>query len=196
MTPTPNPLNLLGKVKDTLKELFLEDPLISSLIMPLPDDPVFSKRQNWLGGTYDQTSLTGHCFDVAFIPETITDDRAFLCMETNILYAGNSVNTIILTVSCFASDAKIRLTEQEQQTFANEYGLNGNRIDMMTAAVYRYFLMHPEVCRTLSVGNIIMTSEKNPTDSLRVDKKYYGRAITFELRGFNQVSAAKRQAGK
>lgn len=196
MTALPNPMNILGKTKDTLREMFLDDPIISSLVMPQPDDPDFSALQNWLGGTYSGTTLTGHCFDVSFIPSGVTDDRAFLCMETNILSAGNAVHTLALTVKCFASDAKLALTEQEKDIFIKDYGFSGNRVDIMSEAIYHFFLTHPEVCRALSIGNITLASEKNPTESLRVDNKYYGRAITFELRGFNLTPRTKRQAGR
>lgn len=195
MTVYSTPLHLLGKTKDTLKEMFLEDPLISALVMPEPDNPDFTREENWLGGTFGQTTLAGHCFDVPFIPKEVTDDRALLCLETNVLYAGNSVSTLTLTVRCLASDAKLRLTKPEQETLAAGYGMNGNRVDMMSEAVYRFFLNHPEVGRALSIGDIILTSEKNVTESLRVDNKYYGRILTFELRGFHLSQRNKRQAG-
>ena len=56
MERSKNPLENLGKIKDTLSDLFLEDELVQKLIMPVPGDSQLSLKE-----TGQTTALTLRC---------------------------------------------------------------------------------------------------------------------------------------
>lgn len=68
MERSKNPLENLGKIKDTLSDLFLEDELVQKLIMPVPGDSQLSLKENW----------ANHCFDTAVPPASVGENQALL----------------------------------------------------------------------------------------------------------------------
>lgn len=189
-------MSIVGKTKDILKKMFLEDSLLKALIMPELPVPGLTMMQNWLGGTYDGLSAKAHCFDTIPAMGAITDERAFLSIESNMLQAGKSIHTVILTVGCYATEGKLSLTKPEADSFLSEYDLHGNRVDMISAAVFRFFMIHPEISRTLSIGNILLAAGENPTESFWLDSHCYGRKLRFELRDFGLAPGIKGRVVK
>ena len=157
----------LGKIKDTLSDLFLKDELIQKLIMPVPDDSQLSLKENW----------EKHCFDTAVPPSSITGDMAFLCLETDAPMTAEAALQVRLLINICACGNMIHMSEAEKQTYAAGHGLSGNRIDMALAAVHRA-VTDDETLRAFGTKGIQLAEEK-PVTYLWQDERYYGKSLCY-----------------
>ena len=61
MTQISNPLADMARIKESLMSMFLEDEDTVKLVMPVPDDPDFTREQNWENAHYrNRTAKRGN----------------------------------------------------------------------------------------------------------------------------------------
>lgn len=171
MERSKNPLETLGKIKDTLSDLFFEDELVQKLIMPVPDDSQLSPKENW-------TSC--HCFDTAVPPASVKEDQAFLCLETEAPLTAGAALQVRITIHAYARGSMLRMTEAMKQEYASAYGLSGNRIDMALAAIHRAVTADETLLRTFGTGMMHLAEEK-PVTSLWQDERFYGKSLSYTI---------------
>lgn len=170
MERSKNPLEHLGKIKDALTDLFLEDELIRSLIMPVLDDSQLTLKQNW----------EKHCFNTAIPLSPVTDDRAFLCLETEAVSAIDAALKVQLIINVYACGSMVHMTEEEKQGFISSSCLFGNRIDMAAAAIHRTIMNDEALLRRFGAGRMQLSEEK-PVTYLWEDDRYYGKSLSYTI---------------
>lgn len=164
-----NPLVHSGKIKDILTASFLDDELIRNLVMPQTDDSI-SLEANW----------NRHCLNTQFHPSAASASQAILCLETQIAYARSSSIQFQLIISAYASQDMVSMTEETGQFYKNQYGLTGNRIDMITAAVHRHLTEDPDYSRSFGIGQIQLSEDKDSVTSQWRDN-YYGKSMVYNI---------------
>ena len=99
-----NPLVSLGLIKEAVGNILMTNDDVNTLAMPYLDDEDYSFEDNWFGckigenihGQVKDNRLLGHCKDVPYMDETITDTRSIILMET---YPSTSTSIIDYTLS-------------------------------------------------------------------------------------------------
>jgi hypothetical protein len=140
----------LGGIKDAYRKIFLANEDIRELVMPEDSDLYdkrFGREENWYGGVYtcrnggktETVELTGHCFDVPYVRDTITDNRIVICIDTYLDRTYNSTTkTIDVMINVLANkDGCVALTDADRRFLAKmrARGYTGNRLDMAVAAI-------------------------------------------------------------
>ena len=167
----PDSLVHSGNIKDILIPRFLKDELIQKLVMPRTDETL-SLEENW----------SAHCLDTPFHPGTVPEHQAIcLCLDTEVAYVRKSTLEHKLTISAYASLENIRLTNAEKEFYKSSYGLAGTRIDMVIAAVHRNLSKDMDFSRSLGIGQINLTEDKDPVTSHWRDNGWYGKSIVYSI---------------
>lgn len=187
-TSAANPLLDLGTIKDRLRELLLENTPVRELVMPVQDEESLSARANWLGGTYTvsadtsspehQITLIGHCLDVPYLDEAITDERIVLGIEALPIRISSLID-IAITISIYCHRSLIPLSDEERTLYKEQYGFAGNRIDMIMMAVNNAFL-DEDISRSFGIGKIHFSAEE-PIISVIPNEHFYGKTLTYEV---------------
>ena len=177
-----NPLINLGKLKDSLFELFSGNSLLQALLMP-----------GTSGTALSPADFKAHCFDVPFPPAEITDDRAFICLETEVAYVKESVLQIQLLINIYTCGAMIHMNEEEKQAFAANHGLAGNRSDMVAMAVHQTLTDNDAMLRKFGIGKMRLAEDELPVSYLWQDKRFYGRSLRYTI--YQMPVKPKRQVG-
>lgn len=170
MERSKNPLENLGKIKDTLSDLFLEDELVQKLIMPVPGDSQLSLKENW----------ANHCFDTAVPPASAGENQAFLCLETDAPLTAETALQVRITVNVYACGSMLHMSDAEKQEYTAVHGLSGNRIDMALAAIHRAVTADETLLRTFGTGRMQLAEEK-PVTSLLQDERFYGKSLCYTI---------------
>ena len=181
-----DPLWEFGAFKATLQLLFMNDDLVTRLVMPELDDSNFSYEQNWKGGSYTvdkygkprQTTLVGHCFTHPYIEETVKDTRTFICMETIASLIPNSrIKNISLQIYVYSHHDILDLSDEESVYFTKK-GLAGNRCDMAMMAI----------------GSVNF-ADRYPISTNVPNNKYYGRVLSYVISDFHITPKIKEVLG-
>lgn len=200
----PYAVRALGGIKDAYSALFLANDDIREIIMPRNSDLYdqrFSDYENWRGGRYttrqngksETVELVGHCFDVPFIRDTITDNRMMICMDTyyNRAYT-QQVKDIVIMINVFGhKESLVSLTDEDRKFLAqmHQRGYTGNRLDMAVAAITQAVLTAHEVedkdlrC-TYGIGGASV-AQREGIQLYSPNVNFYGKQLHFEIPEFN-----------
>ena len=178
----------LGIYKDMLRNAFSGSEDIVSLIMPAPENPQLSLRDNFLGGDFDITKtddtgsthtehvvLEGYCQDRPFPCAAYADHRNLLCIESYMSKGdGRASREITLQIYVMIHKDAVRLTASELDHFLPK-GYTGNRCDAVVQAIGR--LLGPGNTGT----NIIKLTPaaKDPVAPFTENKEYCGKLLTY-----------------
>lgn len=196
-----DPLWEFGAFKDTLQLLFMNDDLITRLVMPELDDSNFSYEQNWKGGSYTvdkygknhQSTLVGHCFTYPYIEETVRDTRTFICMETTAtLIPNRRIKNISLQIFVYSHHDILNLSNEESAYFVKK-GLAGNRCDMVMMAINR-LMFNQEIGRSFGIGSVDF-ADRYPISTNVPNNKYYGRVLSYVISDFFITPKVKEVLG-
>lgn len=182
-------LRSLGSFKDTMMNILFNYEDVRNLTMPTLDDDRFDEFDNFFGGNLEWTGtngsvehveLLGHCFDVPYIAETITDNRALITLESYITkIEGEHVKEVAIDVFAFSNKSFIQMSPKEKAYFIKK-GYSGNRVDMMVAAIE---LAVKNRSREFGIGKIMLT-HRNPVIPYEPQNKFYGRKMSFVCSDF------------
>lgn len=203
MSELPLTYRALGGIKDAYKKIFLADDDLREIVMPTDSelyDKRFSPEANWLGGRYtcrnngktETVELTGHCFDVPYVRDTITDNRIVICMDTYLDRTHYSTTkTINVMINVLANkDGCVVLTDSDRRFLAKmrARGYTGNRLDMAIAAIARCVTEAHEIkddnlrC-TYGIGGAIFSNRDGMT--LYQPNVYFsGKQLIFSVSDF------------
>lgn len=151
----PMAYRVRGGFKEALQKAFFEDEDIRELTMPKLDNENYSAEDNWYGGTFyseidgkkKKEVLVGHCFDVPFIDETLTDNRLIITIEVlnrNLYYqnvGSDTIRALTIIVTVFCHKDCLIYPDQETRDLLEKFrtrGYTGNRLDMVVAAIQRH----------------------------------------------------------
>lgn len=181
-----NPLVSLGLIKDKIKTIFMLNDDITSLTMPILDNPNYSFEENWLGkkigrsdDTDDQEKLIGHFRSTPYFDETITDTRTIIMIETYINKLSNSIIDYMLTVNVVSHKNGIEFSEKEMEKW-NSKGFYGNRVDMICMAIYKA-LTDESTINKFGIGKMELNSYVNQMQSFKPNNDFYGRTLSFRV---------------
>lgn len=200
----PLAFRALGGIKDAYKKIFLANDDLREIVMPADSelyDKRFTPEANWLGGRYtcrrngkiETVELTGHCFDVPYVRDTITDNRIVICMDT---YLGRTHHATTKTINVMINvltnkDGCVVLTDKDRRFLAKmrARGYTGNRLDMAVAAIMQSVTVAHEVedkdlCCTYGIGGAVFSDRAGIT--LYQPNVYFsGKQLIFSIADFN-----------
>lgn len=199
--PIRDPLWEFGAFKDTLRLLFMNDEIITNLVMPELDNSQFTYEQNWKGGKYTKNRfghsckevLVGHCFTHPYVEDTVTDTRSFICIETIYPNTYNpTFKDISLQIYIYSHHDILDLSDEEYQNYMKQ-GFAGNRCDMIMMAINR-LMFNKDVCRDFGIGKVSF-SERYPINTHVPNNKYYGRILNYNVKDFFLTPRIKEAFG-
>lgn len=202
----------LGIYKDMLRNAFGGSEDIVSLIMPAPENPQLSLRDNFLGGDFDITKtddtgsthtehviLEGYCQDRPFPCAAYADHRNLLCVESYMSKGdGRASREITLQIYVMIHKDAVRLTASELEHFLPK-GYTGNRCDAVVQAIGR--LLSPRnaavtsgnatsALESLVPGSLgthqlkLVPAAKDPVAPFTENKEYCGKLLTYVCTDF------------
>lgn len=202
----------LGIYKEMLRNAFGGSEDIISLIMPAPEIPQLSLRDNFLGGEFDITKtddtgsthtehvvLEGYCQDRPFQCAAYADHRNLLCVDCYISKAdGRASREITLQIYVMIHNSSVRLTKAELAKLSPK-GYTGNRCDAVVQAIGR--LLGPGSAAVTSDNNTadtkspapeslgthrlkLVPAAKDPVAPFTENKEYCGKLLTYVCTDF------------
>lgn len=198
-------LKSLGKVKDYIMKVLYNNEDVRNLTMPSLDDDRFDSVDNFFGGKnleyynpttkkYEYADLLGHCFDVPYIDETITDSRALITMDSYIPeLPSEHIKTIALDMFVFSHKSFIHMNSKEKASYSKR-GYAGNRVDMIVSAIELALKEANQIVnrpKDFGIGKIVMR-ERSPITPYEPNKEFYGKKISLLCSDFFEKPKNKR----
>jgi hypothetical protein len=189
----------LGSYKEKIEKMFVTNPDIVDLTMPILDDSRFEIGDNFLGGEFqykdtnsgaiENVTLIGHYFDVPFVYSSITDVRNLICIDTSISRAdGETIKEITVSIEVICNKDNIKLSSADKLKYLNKYV--GNRLDMIVEAIG----LQLNSSRKFGLGRL-KPSSRNPVRSYFPSEKYFGKILTYTCDDFLTDYAARSLNG-
>lgn len=176
----------LGRYKDIMMDIFYQSEDIRNLTMPVLDDARFDLQANFFGGkelaysnpdtgSTEYVTLPGHCFDVPYLDQSLTEERAVILLESLITrIEGPRIKEVEIDVYALSHKSFIHLSAAEKSSYLKK-GYSGNRVDMMAAAIE---LAVKERAREFGIGKIRLNSQ-NPILPYETENSFYGKKLSF-----------------
>lgn len=184
-------LYYIGRYKENIISLLLNSDNVIALINPTTDAR-FEIEDILLGGTFDvyneqdkkeRIELQGHIFNYLFVPDTTTEERVFICIDTFIDSIDNSTyfNNFSMLINVYSPKEMVRLNKYSVPTSSEmkAMGFSGNRVDMLCDAIDRVLNGN----KTFGIGEVSLASRNPITLSLPNDK-YYGKCLKYKVKNF------------
>lgn len=181
-------LKSLGKIKDYFSKILFNSEDVRNLTMPELDDNRFDELDNFFGGKkleyynpetkkYEYIDLQGHCFDVPYIDETITETKAVITMESFITKIEfEHIKEVQVDIYAFAHKDHIHMSSKEKLPYSKK-GYSGNRVDMMSSAIW-LALKEANMPKDFGIGKI-MFNPRMPITPYQPNKDFYGKKLSF-----------------
>lgn len=181
-------LNFEGIYKKRIIDLLLKDELIVKLINPTPNPLLDDIIDVLTGGQWivqgKQVKEQGHIFDHDFVDDTITEEKTFIFVETNIPYvsANCPLTDFYLYVTVFANNNLVNLTSSSmpKKSDMRKLGYIGNRIDILCAVIDKILNGNNKI----GIGKV-MPSDRNFTSIYKPKVGYYGKQLRYFVKGYN-----------
>ena len=180
--------NLDGLYKERIIKLLLADDTVVKLINPTPNS-LLDIPEVLLGGEWNINGKLikeqGHIFDHDFVDDTITEQKTFIFVETQVpsidKYKPYLVD-INLYISVFADNRLVRLSDKTAPTKGEmkKLGFHGNRIDMLCARVDELLNGRDNI----GLGDI-KPYERSYTSVYKPKVGYYGKMLHYYVKGYN-----------
>ena len=197
MTQISNPLADMARIKESLMSMFLEDEDTVKLVMPVPDDPDFTREQNWYGGKMHTTvtgqpkevTLTGHCFELPYLEGAVPDSRCALFIEPQLLKVPNRfLKEVGVAVTVFCHKYLLHLSVPEKEYFASR-GIYGNRTDCLCQTIDRLIMsltVTDSIKKNYAIGDMQL-SEKEPVKLPEPGSGFYGKILSYTYHSNYQI---------
>lgn len=182
-----------AKYKNKIINLLLKNKDFIKLVNPTPNEcaeidiiDVLIGGQ-WIinGKKYEEQ---GHIFDYNFVDDTITQEKTFVFIETDIDSIRDNIFTDFnLYVCIFTSKNLVRLTAHSIPTinqvknmgyFASTYG---NRIDILCDVVDKTLNGTDKI---KGIGNV-QAASRNYVSMYLPNSKYYGKCLKYKITNYN-----------
>lgn len=181
-------LRTLGRCKDYISKILFNSDDVRNLTMPILDDDRFDALDNFFGGSkleyHDKSTnetlyvdLLGHCFDVPYIVDTITETPALITMESYATRMENEhIKEIEIDIYAFAHKDHIHMNPKEKSQYSKR-GYSGNRVDMMCSAIW-LALKDANRPKDFGIGKINF-NPRNPITPYQPNNSFYGKRLSF-----------------
>lgn len=191
-----NPLVSLGLIKEAVGNILMMNDDVVDLVMPYIDDDNYSFEDNWFGckigknmnGQIKDARLIGHCKNVPYMDETITDTRSIILMET---YPSTSTSiidyTLVINVVCHRD--VIKLDDNEKSEW-REKGYAGNRLDMICQAI-NIALTDESIKDSFGIGAMRLDTRTSQLQSFKPNTNFYGRTMVYRIDDINMELLCK-----
>lgn len=174
--------------------LMLKDKNLITLINPNP-----SECENidiidvLLGGTWHidgkEYKEQGHIFDYNFVDETVTQEKTFIFVDTNIdSIANNTFTDFILYVAIFTDKSLVRINSSSTPTATQlqdmgyySTGQRGNRIFALCDCVDNIL----NGCNKLKTLGEITPYPRNHMSNYFPNNKYWGKMLIYHVKNYN-----------
>lgn len=183
----------LGSYKEQIKRMFISNPLLIELVMPIPDSDKVEIEDNFLGGNFQirernpdtgvyetkLLSLIGHLFDVPFIYATISDARNTICMDTNIIKtSGEAISEVSVQLFIMCHKSNIKFSDADKIKY-RKLGFYGNRLDCIVQEIGKTV----NGSRKFGIGKML-PAPINPIISYTPNDNFFGKVITYRCSDF------------
>lgn len=191
-----NPLVLLGLIKEAVGNILMTNDDVSELVMPFLDDDDYSFEDNWFGskigkniqGQVKDNRLLGHCKDVPYMDETITDTRSLILMETYANVTTSIIDyTLVINVICHRD--VVELDDDEKSDWRKK-GYAGNRIDMICQAINNA-LTDDMIKDSFGIGAMSLDTRVSQMQSFKPNTNFYGRTLVYRIDDINMELLCK-----
>lgn len=157
-----NPLSDMGKIKETLVNLFQSSP--------------------------DITKLATHCFDTPYIEGIITDNGCSIFLETRLIKVANQrIKEVGVDIYVICHKNSIALTE-EDQAYYNSIDIYGNRMDCTIQAIHSAITNAQNMDapkKSYAIGDMTLVAER-PIKQHISEKDFYGKKMSYTYQAFYQ----------
>ena len=191
-----NPLVLLGLIKEAVGNILMTSDDVSELVMPFLDDDDYSFEDNWFGskigkniqGQVKDNRLLGHCKDVPYMDETITDTRSLILMETYANVTTSIIDyTLVINVICHRD--VVELDDDEKSDWRKK-GYAGNRVDMICQAINNA-LTDDMIKDSFGIGAMSLDTRVSQMQSFKPNTNFYGRTLVYRIDDINMELLCK-----
>lgn len=191
-----NPLVLLGLIKEAVGNILMTNDDVSELVMPFLDDDDYSFEDNWFGskigkniqGQIKDNRLLGHCKDVPYMDETITDTRSLILMETYANVTTSIIDyTLVINVICHRD--VVELDDDEKSDWRKK-GYAGNRVDMICQAINNA-LTDDMIKDSFGIGAMSLDTRVSQMQSFKPNTNFYGRTLVYRIDDINMELLCK-----
>lgn len=192
-----NPLVSLGLIKEAVGNILMTNNDVSSLAMPYLDDEDYSFEDNWFGckigknihGQVKDSRLLGHCKDVPYMDETITDTRSIILMETYPASISTSIIDYTLVINVICHRDVIKLDDDEKSEWRKK-GYAGNRLDMICQAI-NLALTDESIKDSFGIGTMRLDTRTSQLQSFKPNTNFYGRTMVYRIDDINMELLCK-----
>lgn len=186
-----NPLVSLGLIKEAVGNILMTNDDVNALAMPYLDDEDYSFEDNWFGckigenihGQVKDNRLIGHCKNVPYMDETITDTRSIILMETYPIKFHNSVIDYNLVINVVSHRDVMELNDDEKSEW-HKKGYTGNRVDMICQAI-NLALTDESIKDSFGIGTMRLDTRTSQLQSFKPNTNFYGRTIVYRIDDIN-----------
>lgn len=182
---------LTANFKRKLRNVLSASDEMITIISP-KEDSRFDIDQILLGGTYEVENptthamekiiLQGYILDFYYIPDTIIENKLFVCIESNVeSVSDNVIGDFTIDVWVFTPKTNVVLTEftVPKKSEVNTLGYIGNRIDTACAIIENLFKGSDQY----GLG-LIKASPRNFISTGAPTTDYYGKKMRFTVSGY------------
>lgn len=159
-----------------------------------PQHKQLSVQDVILGGTWlingNKYEEQGHLFDHNFADDTITEEKTFVFIETDIdMIRQNIFIDFNLYIFIFTSKNLVRITDETIPSINDieEMGYNaghyGNRVDILCDVVDRILNGNTE----LKGISAVKPAEKGFCTLYSPNQKYYGKCLKYNISNYNEA---------
>lgn len=191
-----NPLVLLGLIKEAVGNILMTSDDVSELVMPFLDDDDYSFEDNWFGskigkniqGQVKDNRLLGHCKDVPYMDETITDTRSLILMETYANVTTSIIDyTLVINVICHRDVVEL---DDDEKSDWRKRGYAGNRVDMICQAINNA-LTDDMIKDSFGIGAMSLDTRVSQMQSFKPNTNFYGRTLVYRIDDINMELLCK-----
>ena len=184
-------LQFEGIYKNKIIKLLLADDIVVKMINPVLNPKLDDITDVLLGFKgkigYEIVEEQGYIFDHDFVDDTVTDEKTFIFVETQIpnISTTSPLIDFNLYFTVFTHNRLVDLNSLSTPT-KNEMrklGYIGNRIDILCAAIDRIINGNSG----LGIGEV-QPSKQNFSTVYKPKLEYYGKQLRYVVKGYNTGS--------
>lgn len=190
----------LGSYKEQIRRMFISNPLLIELVMPIPDSDLVEIEDNFLGGDFQirernpdtgiyETrilSLIGHLFDVPFIYATVQNGRNAICMDSFVSkISGESINEVTVQLFIMCHKSNIKFSDADRIKY-RKLGFYGNRLDCIVQEIGKTI----NGSRNFGIGKML-PAPNNAIVPYTPNNNFFGKVITYKCSDFMTDYAEK-----
>ena len=179
--------------KNTIINLLINNKDFVKLINPKESEcPKIKIRDVLLGGSWfidgKKYEEQGHVFDYNFVDDTITDEKTFVFVETDIDTVRQNIYTDFnLYVCIFTYKSLVRITDSttpsinDVEKIGYNVGYYGNRVDILCDIVDNILNGNEKI---RGIGTV-KPAPRNYVSMYCPNQKYYGKCLKYKISNLN-----------